>query len=191
MTASSPVAPGRDGVTVVITHRVREGMHPEYEVWMDEISTTCRSWPGHLDWQVIRPMAGVTSSYTVVIRFDTRENLLAWMESGTRKALIERAQPLLTANDEYSIHSGLDFWFMPKPSDVKVPVLWKQFLITWSAIFPLVVGVHWLAVPAMRSIGLPGEGTFAVLVETGIVVFLMAYVVMPHYTRLVCKWLFA
>ena len=59
------------GATVVITHRVRSDKHAEYEAWVNEISPLSRSAPGHLDWNIVRPIPGATETYTVIIRFQT------------------------------------------------------------------------------------------------------------------------
>ena len=178
------------GATVVITHRVREGGHEGYEAWLKQIAPVCRAYPGHLDWHIVRPIKGLTTTYTVVIRFDTREHLEAWMTSADRKRLIEEVQPLLAREDDFFIRSGLDFWFTPDGARAKVPVRWKQFLTTWSAIFPLVLGVPLVVIPLMRRTGLPEWRPFTKLAVTGVIVFLMTYVVMPRYTKLLKRWLF-
>ncbi|HTJ79254.1 MAG TPA: antibiotic biosynthesis monooxygenase [Rariglobus sp.] len=178
------------GATVVITHRVREGGREGYEEWLDKIAPVCKAYPGHLDWHIVRPIRGLTATYTVVIRFDTREHLEAWMHSPDRKRLIEEVQPLLAKDDDFFIRSGLDFWFTPEGAKAKVPVRWKQFVVTWSAIYPLVMVVPLLVVPALRVAGLPEWRALTMLVATGTIVFLMTYVVMPRYTKLLKKWLF-
>lgn len=180
----------RDGATVVITHRVREGAQAGYNEWLKEIGPLCRAAPGHLDWQIIRPVAGLTTSYTVIIGFDTPDHLRQWMGSPERRQLIDQVRPLLADDDDYTIHSGLDFLFMPKNAKAKVPVRWKQFLVTWSAIYPLSLGVPLVIVPAARATGLSGNRLLTGLLVTGAIVGLMVYVVMPHYTKLVRRWLF-
>ena len=59
------------GATVVITHRVRDGQQDDYDNWLNEIGPVCKAYPGHLDVQIIRPISGITATYTVIIRFDT------------------------------------------------------------------------------------------------------------------------
>lgn len=191
--STSPIAPetaADAGATVVITHRVRDGKHESYNTWLNEIGPLVRGWKGHLDWQIIRPLTGLTGTYTVVIRFDTRENLESWMHSPERLRLIDKVQPLLAAKDDFYIRSGLDFWFTPEGAKARVPVRWKQFLVTWSAIFPLVLGASLTLPPLMRALGLPDNHYAYTLLATGAVVFLMVYVVMPRYTRLLQRWLF-
>jgi antibiotic biosynthesis monooxygenase (ABM) superfamily enzyme len=179
------------GATVVISHRVRSDKHAEYEAWVDEISPLARSAPGHLDWHLVRPIAGATETYTVIIRFQTTEHVKNWMSSNERKRLIEKVQPLLVSKDDFYISSGLDFWFTPAGAEAKVPVRWKQYLLTWSAIYPLVLGVPRLVSPALGAIGFPPNVLLSTLAVTAVVVYLMVYVVMPRYTRLVQRWLFA
>lgn len=178
------------GATVVITHRVRDGQEAGYEAWMNEIGAICRAMPGHLDWQVIRPIPGLSSTYTAVIRFDTHRHLQDWMGSDERRRLVGKVRPLLARDDDFLIRSGLDFWFTPEGARAQVPVRWKQCLVTWSAIYPLVLAVPTVVAPLLRALGLPQVHAVDTLFVTGIVVALMIFVVMPKYTRLIRRWLF-
>lgn len=178
------------GATVVITHRVRKEEHAVYEQWLEEIAPVCKASPGHLDWQVVRPIPGLTETYTVLIRFDTKAHLQRWMESADRSRLIAKMQPLFVKGDDFFISSGLDFWFTPAGSKAKVPVRWKQYLVTWSAIFPLALGVPLVVTPLLNGLGVPPNTLVTTLVVTGVVVFTMVYWVMPRYTKLLQKWLF-
>lgn len=179
-----------EGATVVITHRVREGKQADYESWLNEIAPLCRASPGHLDWHIVRPISGLTETYTVIIRFDTRAHLQDWMESPVRAGLIEKVRPLLVTGDDFFVSSGLDFWFTPAGAKAKLPVRWKQYLVTWSAIYPLVLGVPWVVTPVLRYLGMLNNRFLTTLAVTGAVVFLMVYIVMPQYTRLIKRWLF-
>jgi antibiotic biosynthesis monooxygenase (ABM) superfamily enzyme len=179
------------GATVVITHRVRDDKLAEYEEWLKEIAPLARSSPGNLDWHVVRPIPGLTATFTVILRFDSEANLRAWMESPTRARLIEKAQPLFVTGDDFFISSGLDFWFTPAGAKAKVPVRWKQALVTWSAIYPLVLGVSIIVTPVLERFSLPRNRLLTTFLVTGTVVFLMVYVVMPRYTKLIRRWLFS
>jgi antibiotic biosynthesis monooxygenase (ABM) superfamily enzyme len=183
--------PSDVGATVVITHRVRGDKRAEYEAWVGEISPLSRSAPGHLDWHLVRPIPGATETYTVIIRFQTTEHVRNWINSSERKRLIEKVQPLLVSEDDFYVSSGLDFWFTPAGAKAKVPVRWKQYLLTWSAIYPLVLGVPQLVSPAFGAIGFSHNVLLHTFAVTAVVVYLMIYVVMPRYTRLLKRWLFA
>ncbi|MBA6329493.1 antibiotic biosynthesis monooxygenase [Colwellia sp. MB02u-6] len=180
-----------EGATVVITHRVREGKHADYESWSNEIAPLCKASLGNLDWHIVRPISGLTGTYTIIIRFDTRAHLQDWMESLTRSRLIDKVQPLLVTGDDFFISSGLDFWFTPERAKAKVPVRWKQSIVTWSAIYPLVLGVPIVIAPVLQLLHFPDNHFITTLVVTGVIVFLMVYWIMPRYTRFIQRWLFS
>ncbi|QXE92053.1 antibiotic biosynthesis monooxygenase [Geomonas subterranea] len=180
----------QQGATVVITHRVKDGQQEGYNDWLEEIGPLCRASLGHLDWHIVRPIAGLSETYTIMIRFDTVEHLQGWMNSEERRRLIEKVRPLLAGDDDFFVRSGLDFWFTPLGAKARVPVRWKQFLVTWSAIFPLASCVPLVVVPLLRWIGVPSLSYLDALLVSGVIVFLMVYLVMPRYTRLVQRWLF-
>jgi uncharacterized protein len=182
--------PATEGATVVITHRLRENKSAEYESWLQEIAPLCKASPGYLDWHIVRPIPGLSETFTIIIRFDTIDHLRGWMESPTRARLIDKVQHLFATGDDFFISSGLDFWFMPSGAKAKVPIRWKQYLVTWSAIFPLALIVPLLVAPVLQLLDFPSNRFTSTLAVTGVVVFLMVYVVMPRYTRLLQRWLF-
>ncbi len=177
------------GATAVIHHQVRDSQHDEYERWLEKILPLVRSSPGYLDVQVIRPVRGLTDSYTVILRFDCEEDLRRWLQSPERLKLIETAMPILSRADTYTVHSGVDFLFTPHDGQARVPVRWKQFLVTWSAIFPLTLLLPLITVPLLQRIGLSNHFVVVAIVS-GTAVLLMVYMIMPRYTRLVRRWLY-
>lgn len=178
------------GASVVITHHILDGKQAEYETWLDEILPVAKNADGFIDWQVVRPIPNLTFVYTVIIRFDTIENLKNWMESDARKKLIDKAHPLFTKEDNYEIKSGLDFLFYGEKADIKTPVRWKQYLATWSAIFPLSILMQLVLLPFLRQLDIPANRYLDTFISTGCLVFLVIFVVMPNYTKLIRKWLF-
>lgn len=180
----------KQGASVVITHQVIDGKQNEYENWLNEIVPLCKNATGHIDWQIVRPIPNLTSTYTVIIRFDSTEHLKDWIDSNDRHSLIEKVAPLLDKGDSYFIKSGLDFLFNPLEAKTKIPAQWKQYLVTWSAIFPLSVLIPMIILPFFREIGIPQFRLFDSLVISGIIVMLMVYFVMPNYTKLIKKWLY-
>jgi len=176
--------------TVVITHRVREGCGEAYEKWLGEIGPVCKRYPGHMHTTIIRPVAGASETYTIVIRFNSRDRLLEWMQSDDRNALLERVRPILDDDDKFTVESGMDFWFTPEEAHARLPKRWKQSLITWTAIFPLVYLVGYGMNFVAARVSFIAHPIARLLIDTGIVVLLMAYVVMPRYTRLMQRWLF-
>jgi hypothetical protein len=170
-------------VTGIIVHHPRAGARSEYEQWLSDIRETCQRFPGYLSTDVIRPV-GKQRNYTVIIRFAGVEALRAWLESPERREHLQRIEHALEQGDRYEIRSGLDFWFTPPT--VKPPKRWKQYLLTLSSIFPLTVIVPWALAPLLG--GMPLLATKAVI--AAVIVALMVYAIMPHYTRLVSRWLY-
>ena len=181
---------GEDGATVVITHRIKKGQHEAYEAWLNAIGPVCRSFPGHLNWQSIRPVPGMTGTYTMVIRFNTRANLEGWMYSDERKSFVAQVRPLLASDDHYHISTGLDFWFEPSNGTMHGPPRWKQAVVTFIALVPLVNLTPMVLNPLLMQLGLD-HIVITSAIGTGVIVILMAYVVMPNFTRLIRKWLYA
>jgi uncharacterized protein len=174
-------------VTSIIAHEILPSAMPMYEKWLAEIRQACAKFDGYLSTDVIRPL-GKEHTYVVIIRFDGFEKLARWMESDQRRAFLQQMEPFLTKGDRYQIRTGLEFWFTPPAGKPAIP--WKQFLVTWSAIFPLSLLVTWLLGPLFDHMSFSGAALVARLVNTALIVVLMVYVVMPRYTKLVSKWLF-
>lgn len=190
-TAPPPKADGEpaDGPhSFVVQHEVEPRRAAEYEAWLKRISPVAAGFPGHLGVQITAPTAG--GRYVTVIRFASRADAERWIHAPERATLIDEARPLLKSGDRFTVKSGLDFWFTPAAAEAQLPVRWKQALVTWSAIFPIVylVGgaVGWLAghLPALQP------RIAQLLLSTFLAVLLMVYLVMPRYTRLVRRWLF-
>ncbi|MGQ7944591.1 antibiotic biosynthesis monooxygenase [Flavobacterium sp. WC2509] len=178
------------GATVVINHQIIDGKQNQYEDWLDEIGPICRNYVGNIDWQIIRPIPNLTFDYTVIIRFDTIENLTKWMESNDRKHLIKKAQPLFSKDDKYLIKSGLDFLFTNNSENQKIPARWKQYLVTWSAIYPLSILIPLLILPVLKILNFPENRFINSFFISGVIVAIMVYLLMPNYTKLIKKWLY-
>ena len=112
------------------------------------------------------------------------------MESAERKKLIEKVRPLFAKDDNYTIKSGLDFLFQAEKETQKVPVRWKQYLVTWSAIYPLSTLVPLLVLPTLNFIHIPDNRYINSFFVSGLVVYIMVYWLMPNYTRLISRWLY-
>ncbi|EKZ95922.1 hypothetical protein D769_27881 [Cupriavidus sp. HMR-1] len=179
----------QDIVTSIIVHEVEPGAAGQYETWLADIRVACSRFPGYLSTDVIRPV-GKSREYATIVRFADFKSLNAWMESDERRQHIARMQSSLRQGDRYEIRTGLDFWFTPKHAPVKVPTAWKQWLVTWSAILPLSIVVPLGVVPMLTRLGFSRDSFADKAVVSAAIVFLMVYVVMPRYTRLVARWLF-
>jgi antibiotic biosynthesis monooxygenase (ABM) superfamily enzyme len=178
-----------DAVTLLLEHRVKPNCVVDYESWVKEISAMARSVKGYEGVSIVRPHLSHTS-YTILVRFDSHESLFAWVNSDVRRQLLARAAPLLLESEGLEIHTGLEFWFTPSPARPMHARPYKQFLITLSAIYPLTVVLPFVLQPLLTAAGLGELAALQGLLVTAVIVFLMVYLIMPKYTRLVARWLF-
>ena len=122
-------------VTSIIRHDVKEKEREGYEEWLRKIVPVAATFPGHRGVNVIRPAKGATE-YTIVLHFDTIDNLRLWLDSKERSDLIAEALPKIVGQDRVEIKTGLEFWFTPASKEQRAPA-YKQFLVTLSVIYPL------------------------------------------------------
>lgn len=180
--------PRPDSVTSVIQHQVKpEGVAP-YEQWLTRIMPVAARFPGHRGVNVIPPAAG-NATYTITIRFDSLAHAEDWFRSQARRQLMEEAAPFLAGDEKVDTVTGLEFWFRPPPGQ-KPAKRYKQFLLTLSVIYPLTLVVPPLVRRLLDPLPLLHNPYVEHLVASAVVVGLLAYVVMPRYTRLMAKWLY-
>lgn len=177
------------GASFVITHHVLDDKIEDYENWLDRISNYAKEALGLLDWNLVRPVTGVTSTYNILLRFKDKDSLETWFNSENRKLHIEEVKPLLAKDHHYYIGDGLDFLFMSGSSTKSAPKKWKQFLLTWAAIFSMNLCLPGLVKFTLRYLGLPELKVIDTLFVSGAVVYLMVYVVMPFLAQSFRQWL--
>ena len=175
-------------VAFIITHTIKAGEAARYEAWLTEMLSAVSRAPGYLGREVFRPAPG-RRTYTSILRFDTDDHLHAWAASEARYALISRVSDLLTTGDVHEIRTGIDFWFTPEGATP--PKAWKQFLLVLSAIYPLSLLMPFLFTPLFRVAPPLTHPLLRGLCIAAVVVGVMTFVVMPRYTRLVQRWLYA
>lgn len=173
-------------VTVVREIRVRPGNEPAFEEIMARLMAQAVKQRGHLGATVIRPqMPG--QAYRFIYKFDRRSSLEEWHGSALRAELVAPIAPLIEW-DRFDRYPGLETWFsIPKAETAGTPPKWKTTLMSWFAIFPLVLAGSY----AMKWLGFTAPMPVQVFVLTAVVVPLVAYVVAPQMGRLLHGWLHA
>lgn len=66
------------------------------------------------------------------------------------------------------------------------PPRYKMFLLTWLAIYPLITAIFLVLGDWLNTLPL----LLRTLLLTGVLVYLMTYIVMPKLTKLFHHWLF-
>jgi antibiotic biosynthesis monooxygenase (ABM) superfamily enzyme len=180
-------SPDHGPVTAVIHHHVKPGAEKAYEAWAKKISGVSRRFPGRLNLNIIKP-TGNNRTYTLVVHFVDTASLQKWFGSPQRHRLIKQAERLFAHPEGIDIKTGLEFWFKPPPSAPGPAKPWKQFLVTFSALYPTTICVQKILSPLLEK---PvWNNIFIRNIAAAITVALLVFVIMPRYTRLVSKWLF-
>ena len=186
--ASGRTSPDVEQVSFIINHAVKPDRHREYQIWLKEIIAEAAKSPGHNGASVVPPANG-SNDYAIIVRFATREDALRWVNSETRRTLIEKAKEYIAAPEEVHIQSGIDYWFTPVTASHRPPKRWKQWLTTVSVIWPLTIVLPMALAPVFAAAPFLGAPGIRQLLSAIILVGLVVYVVMPRYTRLIAKWL--
>ena len=174
-------------VALIITHKIRPGEDKRYEAWLADILKAVSGFPGYIGREIFRPSDG-GRKYTTVVRFDSLDTLNTWVESGTRASFVSKVHDLLQQGDQVEIRSGIDFWFTPE--GVKPPKLWKQFVLTVSAVYPLSLIIPVFLSPLGKLAPVLGNEFVAAFLMAGILTGMLTFVIMPPYTRLMKRWLY-
>lgn len=170
-------------VTVIREFRVRTGGEVDFERLMSLLVNEAIRQLGHLGAMVLRPhYEGDT--YRFVYKFEKRSQLVAWHGSELRASLIAPVKALIEF-DKVNEYPGLETWFDP-PGTIPPPK-WKTTLLSWAAIYLLVLAISY----AMRVLGLALPLPIRLLIGSAIVVPLVAYGLGPWLGRAFHGWLHA
>ncbi len=172
-----------DMVTLVIRHQPKRGQESNYESWLRRITRIAAGYPGHLGVNVIRD----GGQFVCVLRYNSTQQLQAWLDSSERKQLIDEVTPLLVANEQLQVEASHEFWFAPTPA--ARPPRWKQACITYLVIQPLTLLVPQLWQPLFSHLPwLGGYWPSNVLITLSIVLSVV-YLFMPRVTAWFAGWL--
>lgn len=174
-----------DRAALLVRHAVRPAARQKYEDWIANVTRECQRFAGFQGVAVIRPSAG-DFGYTLLVHFDSHAQLQAWVGSEQRGRLVEELRPLLLRAER--LRAGVGLWFTPANDGQRQARPYKQFMLTFSAIYPLSQGVP--ALLSMLTEGWPLPAGVVPLLASGLIVWLMVYVIMPRYVKAVSGWLF-
>ncbi|MFY1663098.1 antibiotic biosynthesis monooxygenase [Pseudomonas sp. Pseu.R1] len=175
-------------VTLVVKHRVKQGLEAHYEAWLRRIVAIAASYPGHLGVDVIRGKADGLSLFTCVLRFCSTDAMQSWLDSSERRELVAEASPMLADGDVTEVNRHNEFWFVPA-SELPPPPRWKQAVVTFFVICPLTLLIPLLWGPVFGAFPLLGNYVISTALVTVTIVLLVVYLLMPAATRLAAPWL--
>ena len=172
-------------VTVIREIRVRPGSEAAFEDLMSRLTEEAARQPGHLGTNVVRPNPKRPGdAHRFIYKFDHRSSLERWHHSETRARLFAPVEALVES-DRFDAYPGLETWF--ELPGVATPPRWKTTLMSWAAIYVVVLAVSY----ALQALHFEASLPVRALVLTGIVVPVVAYVLAPWLGRVLHGWLHA
>jgi antibiotic biosynthesis monooxygenase (ABM) superfamily enzyme len=176
-----------DSVTVVVTRRVKSGYESQYENWLKRLLEEAKSMKGYMGAAIQKPAPG-TTDYTSVFRFDNVENLRKFEESEIRTRYLREVVDYVEADAIWKKFSGLEFWFSPPTGTiVPQPSRFRMALVMIVVVYGLVISIGQL-VSALVGDVIPSY--LRLFITISIEIFLMTFVLMPHLTKLLAKWIY-
>ncbi|HYV48931.1 MAG TPA: antibiotic biosynthesis monooxygenase [Myxococcaceae bacterium] len=187
---AAPVPAADDGqhgpLTMVIARRIKRGMEAAYEDWVRGVLAVAETFAGHQGATLLRPGAPEDREYVLVVRWATFEDLRRWNESPERNDWVRRAEPL-AEELKVTTQTGLETWFtIPGRPPPAPPSRAKMAVLSWVAIYPLIVALNATLGPYLGPLPMP----LRALVTSLMLVPLMTWVVMPRVTKLFYRWLY-
>jgi uncharacterized protein len=92
--------------TAVTTVQVRQGEEGAFAGWLAELNKIVATFPGYISAVVIPPAPPAHSDWVMVQRFQTLEQLGAWLDSDERRSLLDKGASLLVGEGTTNVIEG-------------------------------------------------------------------------------------
>ncbi len=181
------IARGSEGVTVVVTRRVKAGRETDYEAWLARLLEKVATMPGYLGVSVRRPADGGPREYTSVYRFADVDSLRAFEDSTERREALGEVGDYVESDATWRKLTGLELWFTAPPGTVTPePSRFRMTLVMIVVVYAFV-----LVLGPLVALVMPGARfELRLFVAIAIEVTLMTYVLMPRLTRWLARWIY-
>ena len=126
------------GVVEVIVTKVKAGKEEAYRQWETRIQQAQSKFPGYLGSYVQPPLSGELG-WTTLMRFESAEQLDAWLKSKERAALLRESEPLIDYAHLQRMDTSFPGWFPTDPNTGKGPPNWKAAMLILLGLFPIVM----------------------------------------------------
>jgi hypothetical protein len=174
-------------VTITIIRRVKPGCEAAYEKLATQLSLEANKFPGHLGTNLFKPANPHDNDYRIIYKFDCMSHFHQWQHSEIRKAITDEINKLLIAPEHMQILTGLETWFsLPNQGVLIPPPRYKMAIVSWLAIYPLVIIILEVLAPILQNLPIPLRAGLITLIA----IPTMTYILMPRMTKLFSHWLY-
>jgi antibiotic biosynthesis monooxygenase (ABM) superfamily enzyme len=126
-------------VSAVISTRVKPGKETEYRVWERKIAAAQSRARGLEGYRFEPAVPGVQDDHVAIMRFDSEENLQAWLDSPERLKLVEEAEPFTEEFHTRTVRAGFEQWFRDTAGSSSPPLpVWKMDMLVLLMLYPIV-----------------------------------------------------
>ncbi len=99
--------------TAVTAVQVRQGEEGAFAGWLTQLNKTIATFPGYVSAVVIPPVPPLQSDWVMVQRFQTIEELRAWLDSDERRSLLDESASLLVDEGTTNVIQGTNTELSP------------------------------------------------------------------------------
>jgi antibiotic biosynthesis monooxygenase (ABM) superfamily enzyme len=100
--------------TAVTAVQVRQGEEGAFTGWLTELNRAISTFPGYVSAVVIPPVPPLQSDWVMVQRFQTIEELRAWLDSDARRSLLDESASLLVDEGTTNVIQGSNTELSPQ-----------------------------------------------------------------------------
>lgn len=179
-------APELKPLTIFSNDIISYQLDSDYANWLYSYRTSLQAAPGFISFDCIETPQPTTTQYLRLIKFESNELYLNWLNTGDSAALMAQRNQLVVTEYPDQHTSGIAAQFtLAAAKPLPAPPFWKRALVTISCVYPLLMVLIWLLTPVFR--GLPAP--LAMLINVVIVGSLLTYPILPFVFRVLAPWL--
>lgn len=175
---------GQDEVRVVSSYRLRPGVDTEHILFHQRVLNMLGNFDGFIRRDILDAVPGVQPDTVVTLTFDTRQNLMSWIDSEERAGVLADLEALTEGNLTTSIVGGFAGWF-PVTDTTGAAPKWKQAVVVFLALYPTVIFTSYLA----RWFWPDLNFFVAIFVGNVISIAILTWMLMPLLTSKLADWL--
>jgi uncharacterized protein len=125
-------------VSMVMSTYIKPGQEAAFRAWELRIRSIQSKAPGFQGHRFEPPIPGVQEHWLSIVRFDTEENLQAWLSSPDRQNLVTEAGEFTAKFHSRIARTGFDQWFPVKTDGAPRIAVWKQNMLVLLLLYPVV-----------------------------------------------------
>ncbi|MFI1436602.1 antibiotic biosynthesis monooxygenase [Streptomyces lydicus] len=183
-----PADEAAEAVTAVISHEVRPGREQQFLQWQTKALKAQEKMPGYMGSELFKPVADVQKHWVVVFRFDSRQHLDDWLESDTRRTLLQEGDAYFSSYDVRTVGSAFSGWFrFDGGPGGGVPPNWKQAMSVLLALYPTVMVLTLTVGHELDALKVPAY--LGLFLSNVLSVSALTWLLMPLVNKALAFWL--